>query len=135
MPSTAPTAAPGSEGMDEIIKALRDDRAERSVAATGPATGATTKASLPTGRGPTVIDRLVRLTPEPKKPWMLARFEADNTLHQPPLRLLPCRMLEIAEQTASRSRVLRVTGRIYVYKGRRYLLLLKVLSERDLQRF
>jgi len=87
----------------------------------------------PPRRGPILVDRVGRILPGPARTWRLLRFEADNTLHDPPLRLLPCRMLRRAE-TLGTAR-LRVTGLITRYKGRRYLLLRKVLRQRELGRF
>lgn len=83
-----------------------------------------------------VADRLIRLVPEREQGWLLARFEADNTLQQPPLRLLPCKLLEKAEQLAveAKGRMVRfrVSGQITRYKGRSYLLLRKLIREREM---
>ena len=87
-----------------------------------------------------VIDRLVRVLPVGVGKWMQVTFESDNNLQEPPLRLLPCRELETAEKIAAaagdRKMVrFRVSGRVTQYKGRRYLLLKKVVLERDMGQF
>jgi hypothetical protein len=55
------------------------------------------------------------------------------------MRLLPCRHLDRAERLAddptARSVVLRVSGDVLTYRGKNYLLLRKVLRERELKQF
>ena len=86
-----------------------------------------------------LIDRLVRVVRDADDGWMTVRFESDNTLQDPPMRLLPCRMLERAEQLAAgkarQTDILRVSGEVYQYKGNNYLLLRKVLPQRDMKQF
>jgi len=96
-----------------------------------------TKTPVGPDRGEIVIDRLVRIEAlaEKSRTWLAARFEADNVLSEPPLRLLPCRMLTLAEALARGGRKVRVTGRTTLYKGKRYLLLRKALRQRRLGRF
>jgi len=95
--------------------------------------------TLPVGRGNMVVDRIVTLLPAGVGKWMQVSFVSDNTLREPPMRLLPCTKLTQAEALAvsgaGKSVRLRVTGEITVYKGRRYLLLRKLLVERDLGQF
>ncbi len=79
--------------------------------------------------GDILIDRTVRIAPAADGEWMEARFEADNTLQERPLPLLPCRLLERAEAIHGK---LRITGILRRYKGRDYLLLRKALVERDM---
>jgi len=76
-----------------------------------------------------VVDRLVRAVRGADGPWWEVRFESDNTLSERPLRLLPCRLLEQAQRAPGR---IVITGEITFYKGRTYLLLRKVLPERDM---
>ncbi len=91
------------------------------------------------GRGKMVVDRLVRIFPEQKDGWWAINFEADNTLREPPIRVLPCRMLERAEdiikEYEGQAVRFRVSGEVTEYHGRRYLMLRKVLLERDLGQF
>ena len=83
-----------------------------------------------------MADRLVRILPEKKAGWWVAAFEGDNTLREAPLRLLPCRFLERAENAVGNSKDtgvrFRVSGEVTTYKARRYLLLRKLLPERDM---
>jgi hypothetical protein len=81
-----------------------------------------------------VVDRLITIQPTGQARWRQATFEADNTLREPPVILLPCRLLAFAEIQPSSTR-LRVTGEITNYKGKRYMLLRKVVVERRMDRF
>jgi hypothetical protein len=83
-------------------------------------------------RGPTVVDRVVTILPPGPAGWRMSRFISDNTLLEPPLLLLPCHMLEYAEKLGGK---LRVSGLVTKYHGRRFLLLRKVLRERDMGQF
>lgn len=78
-----------------------------------------------------IVDRLVTIQPAGVGKWCDATFEADNTLREPPARLLPCRMLNWVAKVR-RSDRLRITGEITSYKGRRFLLLRKAIVERPL---
>jgi hypothetical protein len=86
-----------------------------------------------------VTDRVVRILPEEKDGWWAMYFEGDNTLREPPIRILPGKMLQKAEQTvaAFRGRAVkfRVSGLITDYKGKQYVLLRKLIYEPDLGRF
>ena len=91
------------------------------------------------GRKDIVIDRVARVVKSDRGPWWEARFESDNTLREPPLRILPNRLLEKAKQM---SRVLgfsdlqlRISGEVTWYTGRRYLLLRKLIRQRDMGQF
>ncbi len=117
----------------QTVPVLPDSPKLASVAPAGPSV-------LPVVRGEMVADRLVRIMPDPKGKWWLAAFEADNTLQEPPMRLLPCGMLAKAQALAAgarpgRMRVLRVSGKITRYAGNRYLLLRKVIVELNLGQF
>jgi hypothetical protein len=102
---------------------------------------------LDPGREGDVTDRVAYIVPEGESNWFLVRFYADNTLQEPPLRLLPCTELERANMApgdANKSaantptgsqpaaKKFRVSGELSEYKGRRYLLLRKILPERDM---
>jgi len=149
-PAKAPAAAgkPGELTSDDLLNALLSENAGRpiqtvpvlpdspkpaSVAPTGPAV-------LPVPRGEMVADRLVRIVPDPQGRWWIAAFEADNTLQEPPMRLLPCAMLAkamslVGEARPGRMRIFRVSGKVTRYEGDRYLLLRKVLVELNLGQF
>jgi len=145
-----PAAAgkPGELTSDDLLQALLSENAGRpiqtvpvlpdspkpaSVAPAGPGV-------LPAARGEMVADRLVRIVPDPQGRWWLAAFESDNTLQEPPMRLLPCAMLAKAKSLAGearpgRMRIFRVSGKVTHYEGNRYLLLRKVLVELNLGQF
>jgi len=86
------------------------------------------------------VDRLVRVVKAADGNWWEVRFESDNTGREPPMRLLPCKRLAAAQQalqSARRNRIVqfRITGVITLYKGRRYLLLRKLLPEHQMDQF
>ncbi len=138
-------AKPGPAGIDDVVGELLKDTPDRAVVVPNPTdkpAGAPEKAVAPgarkavgADRGDIVVDRLVRILPQKDGPWTAARFEADNTLAEPPMRLLPCGMLSRAQEQAEEGMLFRVTGRTTYYRGRRYLLLRKVLRQRRLGRF
>jgi hypothetical protein len=107
-------------------------QAAKSVA---PVTGA----QLGRRRGRMIVNRLVTIAPTPDGDWMEARFVADNTLREQPIRLLPCRMLEIAErldaETKRRVVKFRVSGWTTTYEGRQYMLLRKAIKVHRIGRF
>jgi hypothetical protein len=149
-PAKASAAAgkPGELTSDDLLQALLSENAGRpiqtvpvlpdspkpaSVAPAGPSV-------LPAARGEMVADRLVRIVPDPQGRWWLAAFESDNTLQEPPMRLLPCAMLAKAKSLAGearpgRMRIFRVSGKVTRYEGNRYLLLRKVIVELNLGQF
>ncbi|MHC4295509.1 MAG: hypothetical protein ACYSTL_07975 [Planctomycetota bacterium] len=90
-------------------------------------------------RGDMRIDRLVTVVFNSEEQWWEARFRSDNTLQDQPIRLLPCKLLEDAEKTTTSAKRItipvRITGEVTRYKGREYLLLRKVLRERDMGQF
>jgi len=117
----------------QTVPVLPDSPKPASVAPTG-------SAVLPVPRGEMVADRLVRIVPDPQGRWWIAAFEADNTLQEPPMRLLPCEMLAKAKALAGearpgRMRIFRVSGKVTRYEGNRYLLLRKILVELNLGQF
>ncbi len=153
-PSEAGTAAPKREPKDEpstpdaIIKQLRRDLPGRPILlptkgqkihrapSVAPTRGAE---QLEEDRGEMRIDRLVTVRGDPAGEWMEVRFEADNTLQDQPLRLLPCKLLAEAERIVAEEKRetirLRISGVITEYKHHRYLLLRKVLREREMGQF
>ncbi len=147
-PASRPAGSGREPTSDDILKRLLQENVGRPVRPPTVAGEPTTAPSvapgagkvLAAGRGSMVVDRLVRVLPELTSQWWQARFEADNTLQEPPMRLLPCGFLERAHRMqAARPpaamRLLRVSGLVTHYKGRRYLLLRKLMPERRLGRF
>ena len=87
------------------------------------------------------IDRLVSFEFDAQDQWWLARFESDNTLQDQPVRLLPCKLLELAEKDTGyhargqKTYRARVSGVLTRYEGWRYLLLRKLVKEREMGAF
>jgi hypothetical protein len=90
------------------------------------------------GPGDMVINRLTRLVPETAD-WFLIVFESDNTLREPPMRVLPSRHLEKIESWSGKGSaygaVFHVSGEVHRYKGVDYLLLRNVLRKREMGQF
>lgn len=153
MPTTRPApgsakAAPRKKGPSsaDILKGLMQDRPgspviapvarPAAVSAAGPEAAPTAGREIqPLAKGKLVVNRIIRVLATGDGDWKEARFEADNTLREPPIRLLPCRLFEWAEGFAGGTKKLRVSGVVTQYKRRRYLLLRKVLQVRDLNQF
>jgi len=134
---------------DEVFKSLLKDKPGRpvltpsvdgagdsSAESVAPQSGA--RMLIPSRSG-LVVDRVVTILPEKGGKWWLVRFNSDNTLREPPIRLLPCALLAEAIRGAERNRYkvfkFRVSGEITRYKGRRYLLIRKLLDEREMGQF
>jgi len=94
---------------------------------------------LSAGGRAVVIDRVARLVKDPASQWWTARFQSDNTLREPPIRVLPnsilTKALYLNRQMGQSSLKLRISGDITQYKGRRYLLMRKMLAQRNLEQF
>ena len=138
--ATQPTTQPAGPTSEDILRRLMQDEPGRPMDITSfqpkpvdPAPSvapvAPRETPLTAGPGELVVDRVVTVAEESPGGWKEARFKSDNTLREPPMRLLPCRMLEEAERTGGE---LRVSGVVTAYKGKRYLLLRKVMRERDM---
>jgi hypothetical protein len=86
------------------------------------------------GRGELVINRAVRIKPVDDF-WYQARFVSDNTLREEPLILLPGGLLSQARRLSTpplHVQKLLISGELTRYRGKSYLLLRKVLPQRDL---
>ncbi len=147
-PASKPAEKPHPSSPDAIIRELRRDLpgrpillpSERQEIRRAPSVAPTARVEqLEEDRGEMRIDRLVTVKGDPKGEWMEARFEADNTLQDQPLRLLPCKLLTEAERIVSEEERkiirLRISGVITEYKNHRYLLLRKVIREREMGQF
>ncbi len=88
------------------------------------------------GERTAVVDRVVRIVYDADTQWFEARFIGDNTLRDPPLRLLPSQKLlnalRMKYRPGKRHAKFRITGEVTFYQGRRYLLLQKIHYERDM---
>ena len=86
-----------------------------------------------------MVDRVVRIVKCRDGDWWEAHFQSDNTLREPPLRIHPSLML-VRAQSLSRAMgladlKLRISGQITYYRGRRFLLLRKLLKQRNMGQF
>lgn len=149
-PSSPAGRAAGSENTTGslIAEMLRDrpGRAVRTTPAPRRSAEENVESVAPAGQTPfspgkqdLVVDRVIRVIRETEGEWWLARFESDNTLREPPLRILPGLRLEWIKMTMEESgkadMLLRVSGEVTYYRGRRYLMLRKVLHQRDMGEF
>lgn len=138
--ATQPAASP-----QDVIRELLADKPSRL---SQPPSVAPEKPQPVGGGRKMIIDRLVRIMPEKDDPdfddaralrWWTARFESDNTLREPPIRLLPSATLQRAQTVIEANKRLsvafRISGEITTYKGRRYLMLRKLVRERNMGRF
>jgi hypothetical protein len=94
---------------------------------------------LPQAYGSMVADRTVYLTTDSKSGWTTVSFIGDNTVQEQPVRLLPCLLAieakDLAKSKLGRTLRLRVSGELTRYRGNEYLLLRKVLREREMNQF
>jgi hypothetical protein len=138
-PNSQPTGAAASgDDMERIRQSLTRTKPPKPVLPTPPAPSSpdaellAVPSQTPAPAGDILIDRVVRLSRAADGQWMEARFEADNTLQERPLPLLPCRVLERAEAIPGK---VRITGVIHHYQGHDFLLLRKAFAERDMGQF
>ncbi len=156
--ATTRPAGGGEASPTDIFEVLMRDRPARPI---DPSAYATSQAAAPASaaplppeetlrtayRGRMVVDRFVQLrapgqvakreagrsgSPGAPGGWWEAHFRGDNTLREPPMRLLPCGLLQQAQAIGG---VLRVTGYVTRYKGRTYLLLRKAFRVRNMGQF
>ena len=134
-------------GTDELIGGLLDDLPGRAkTIETPPARTADenksdyapiTGAPEP-GKGTAVINRLIRLSPR-KGGGYEARFVGDNTLRDPPMEILPniqlTRAIWYSTRIGKARRKLQVSGEVTYYRGKRYLLIRKLIPYRDMGQF
>ena len=86
------------------------------------------------GPGRIIIHRLTRLRPpDSKGGWFKLAFESDNTLREPPMRVLPNLQLERLEPATGV--LFYVSGEIYAYQGTNYVLLRAISRRRPMDRF
>ena len=143
-----PASSPSDKSQEQVLQELLKDPSPRPI--TQPAEGSDevtippvqpvdpkAKTPLLVREGDVVINRLGRLNRDAKGSALFV-YEADGTaLTEPPLILLPSRKLELMEQLAKQRPDAKfiVTGEITVYHGQGYLLLRKVMLQRDMGQF
>jgi hypothetical protein len=145
--ASRPASGPASHGLEaiDILGMLATERPGKSlgIGAPPPSPPVTVPSVAPQPAGSVlsatsgamVVDRIVQVYPDGKSGWWAIHFMGDNTLREPPIRLLPCSLLEMAEDYVGGSAQhlkFRVSGETTSYKGRKYMLLRKLLVEKDL---
>ncbi len=88
-----------------------------------------------------VVNRVVRIVEAEGGRWYVAGFIGDNSMREPPMRVHPSSLLQkaiyfnglIGRDTYTRNVI--VTGEVSEYEGRKYLLIRKLLRQRNLGRF
>ena len=99
--------------------------------------GAPSGKTLRPGPGKNAVHRLARLLYREKgQKWSRVAFEADNTLREPPMRVLPNIYLEqieiLSRNGTAFGAVFHISGEVYRYRGKDYLLLRAVIRKRNL---
>ena len=113
-----------------VLAAPEDD--VEVAAAPSVAPGASRLASQP-DRGDMMIDRLGFILPSKSMGgWYEFHFVSDNTLGESPLLILPSLLLQ---RNQSLPRKVRMSGEVVRYRGRAYLVLRKLLAQRNMDQF
>ncbi|MBT3279454.1 MAG: hypothetical protein HN370_08800 [Phycisphaerales bacterium] len=161
-PATLPAtkSAEASSDTDDLIKGMLTEAAPGKAILTPSAKARTkeenTSPVAPTSKAPAatssiLVDRIARVIrvrrsladqkagkkPEPFEYEL--RFVGDNTLREPPMRILPnSKLAEAIKLTTPLGRTrwkLHVSGEVTSYQTRRYVLLRKVMPSRDMGQF
>jgi hypothetical protein len=86
-----------------------------------------------------VVNRLTRLSPLDQSSWFTMTFESDNTLREPPMRVLPGRCLQDLESRSKEGTadgaIYHVSGEIHHYRGEEYLLVRSAIPKRNMGQF
>lgn len=118
------------------LPAAVEPKGNASVTASGVRVGKPIKASA----GKVVANRLVRLLPPSKQDqWYKVAFKGDNTLREPPMRVLPNRQLErmraISKDGEKPGVLFYISGEVHQYHGENYILIRSAVKKRDLDLF
>jgi len=146
-PATRPADVRDEATADEVIRELLRDRPKIPVlpstaTTTAPASRPTIVAPksvlrpLPMPPGAMIVNRLGRLVKAPGEAWWAFHFESEkNVLYEAPIRILPNRLLEEMEDLSAGGTKpgvrFRISGEVTEYRGRRYLLLRRMLLKRE----
>jgi hypothetical protein len=145
-PATRPADVTDEATADAVIRALLEARVKRPLlpraVSTAPSSQPATVAPksiirpLPMPPGAMIVDRVGRLVREEGGGWWALHFESEKkVLYEAPIRLLPNRLLEEMEQAQAKGAKAGVkfivSGEVTEYRGRRYLLIRKMLIKRN----
>lgn len=148
-PATPTTAeASATADPDDLIRKLLQERPGKPVllppeseakVESLPAVSPAVAKQLPQAFGSMIADRIVYVSTDANTGWSTVRFIADNNLLEQPIRLLPSQQLlrakDLSATKLGRNVRLRVSGELTRYKGKEYLLLRKVVREREMRQF
>lgn len=142
---TAPAGPAGEPRPEDIIKQLLEKKPRRALVlpqtmpsavqrplVPGPGGEAATEQALP--EETLLVDQPGRVVPADDKWWIFSFEDRGRQANRRPVRLLPNRMLENAIALTgdeSMGVILVVSGEMTEYRGTNYLLLRKVLVQRD----
>ena len=91
------------------------------------------------GPGGIVIDRLARVVRPRGSEWALLVFESDNTLKEPPLRILPSQWLQAMEDVTAklkeRGAIFHISGEVHRYHGKDYVLIRWAFLKKPMDEF
>ncbi len=143
---TIPLTGPSPVSAEDIARQFMQGRVSKPILPASPAgpqehvASVAPAAEQSSGRsGEMIVHRLGRLLPAEESGWPMLAFESDNTLWDPPMRILPSRQLEQMEGLSRGDRlagvVFHVSGRIHRYHGKDYVLLLSVSRKQDMGQF
>lgn len=137
--TSSETVLQGLQKYRDANPVIAEDRRKTGGKSPVPSAAPALEAEVAPGRSTLVVDRLVVVTHESTSKWWVVRFEADNTLIEGPIRILPCKLLEKVESIVGSNPKnylrFRVSGDVYSYKGKYYLMLRKLLVEREMGQF
>jgi len=90
--------------------------------------------------GKVIADRLIRLLPPSKQcRWYKVAFIGDNTLREPPMRVLPNRQLErmraLSKDGEKPGVLFYISGEVHQYHGENYILIRSAVKKRNLDLF
>lgn len=150
-PTTLPTTTAPATGKhasaEDVARELMREKLDTPILPLAPPTAAEIAApSVPTpgralrpGPGRMLVNRLTRLVRAGQDGWSVLAFEADNTLREPPMRILPSRQLEKMEKLsrggARPGARFGVSAEVHNYRGKNYVLLWRVFRKREMGQF
>ena len=146
-PATQPVDQKDVSAEDVARRLLGDIRGKPVVPVAVPPVPETDVTSVPPARsalrpgpGRMIINRLIRLRrAATTDQWHRLAFDSDNTLREPPLRIMPNWQLEKIEPLPPASNQpeerFYISAEVYRYRGRNYVLLRSVRPRRDMDQF
>mgnify|MGYP007109721700 CR=1 FL=1 len=104
------------------------------------ASGVRVRKPIKAKAGRVIADRLIRLLPPSKQcRWYKVAFKGDNTLREPPMRVLPNRQLErmraLSKDGEKPGVLFYISGEVHQYHGENYILIRSAVKKRNLDLF